>query len=180
MTWVEMDCCPGTLRESLDLYIIAQHGGKHLYQMPATVVIELIVKSVITRWEHNRPEDEARVKEIRASAQQKGYIEGIISLAHLDGTLQCYDDDYRRMAITPVMALMLVSVLWGATQKDVAEEFNAINQSVSVPLVYMEGKVDVVTEVAVIEFVSGLCKLYPSHCSQSKACHTPNFNRDQR
>lgn len=139
----------------------------------------------VIRWSHNRPEDDSRVKAIRKRAEQKGYIDGVISLAYLESEqkgkrlLQCYDGNHRRVAMSFFMSPVLISVLWEATPEMVAEEFNAINQAVSVPLVYMGGKIDVNMKIAVVEFVSKLSKLYPAHCSQSKACQIPNFNRDQ-
>lgn len=151
-----------------------------LYWIPSTMLHDLTTRGIVGRWSRNRPEDVLRVNQIRKRADKKGYIDGIIAFAHLEGTLQCYDGNHRRMALhSGLTCPVLVSVLWNATHRSVASEFNTVNLAVSVPLIYIDDTIDNSTKIAVVEFVSRLSKTYPTHCSQSKAPQMPNFNRDQ-
>src|SRR5947208_10204360 len=168
------------LKESLKKYHQLKHGIHDYYLIPSSKLISLIKQSVVVRWENNRPEDQTRVNKIKNYSLKQGYIDGHISLAYFNNLNQlcCYDGNHRRLAVTLTMKPVFLSIIWDATNEIVIEKFNVINQSISVPMIYMDHKYDVNTKLIITNYTKDLHEKYPTHSSASRLCKHPNFNRD--
>lgn len=164
------------LKKSIKEYHLTHHGIHDLYKIPTPVFIELTNKNIICRWGKNREEDKKRVETIKKYVTSKGYIDGIISLAFIGGKLQCYDGNHRRMSIVSKLDPILVNILWEGNEQVIINEFNMINRSVSVPEIYFSNNEEV--KNVINEHVRKFCNDYADHCSASKNCKAPNFNRD--
>jgi len=160
--------------EPLHNYSINVTKNGALYCIDSNTLALLNVKS----WKRNRPADEERVKEILANIQDTQRIQGIIYLAHLNSKLVCYDGNHRRLALKRYdynMSNVLIHIIWNAPEQTIVKEFNLLNKAVSVPQIYLRNDS---SDVVIVDFVRSMVEQYPSFCSSSKICKTPNFNRD--
>jgi hypothetical protein len=150
--------------------------GKHtVYWMPHTTFAKLKIKM----WKYNRPLDEERVREIRQWIDESKRVDGQIYLACIDGELVCYESNHRREALNGVegVHLIIVDILWDATDEDVKKEFQRLNKAVSVPELYV-ADVPTVSEAELRPVVEEFCDRFKSHRSSSNRCNKPNFIRD--
>lgn len=133
----------------------------------------------VGNWKHNRPADDSRVREVARDIMNSGRVQGIIALASLSGNLVCYDGNHRRLALakTGKNFKILLSVIWAATDDSIIDEYESLNKSVSVPLVYMP-KNDGGDAKLIAKFCKELAEKYPKFAKPAKACHPPHFNRD--
>jgi hypothetical protein len=168
------------LKSSLQKYYQFNIGIHDYYLLPTKLFLSLTKEHKISRWENNREEDQARVNKIKNYSLKQGYIDGYISLAYFKtlNQLCCYDGNHRRLAVTLTMKPILTSIIWEATNDIVIEKFNAINQSISVPMIYMDNQFDAKTKLIITNFTKELHEKYPTHSSASRLCKHPNFNRD--
>lgn len=162
----------------------------------------LLNKMSIENWIYNRPADESRVAAVSRDISTSGRVQGIIALGSLSGQLVCYDGNHRRLALSRLgkSFKILLTVIWAATNDAIIDEYESLNKSVSVPLVFMPETpaVDAATPDAeqetterempaskhgshkwlIAEFCKELSRDYPKLASSARACHTPHFNRD--
>lgn len=156
-----------------------QHGPNHyVYWIPAKTLNELPIK----RWKYNRPPDEDRIHEIRTYMESSNRMDGIVYLAHLHDDLVCYESNHRREALKGMadvsrMNYILVDVLVNATHELIREEFNRLNKSIPLPVIYKVNDTDINRE-ELKEFVNGFCTSYKVCKSNSDNPQRPNFNRD--
>jgi hypothetical protein len=168
------------IQNQLQKYHQFKSGVYDYYLLPSKKFISLNKKNIICRWENNRPEDQTRVNKIKNYCLTQGYIDGSISLAYFShlNQLCCYDGNHRRLAITSTMKPVLTSIIWEATSDMVIEKFNVVNQSISVPMIYMNNKYDAHTKLMITNYTKDLHETYKDHSSPSRLCKHPNFNRD--
>lgn len=162
----------------------------------------LLAKMSIENWIYNRPADESRVAAVSKDINSSGRVQGIIALASLSGQLVCYDGNHRRLALSRLgkSYKILLTVIWAANDDAIIDEYESLNKSVSVPLVFLPDPpaVDAATSDAglekkgerelgpkqgshkwlIAEFCKDLSLDYPKLSSSARACHTPHFNRD--
>lgn len=134
------------------------------------------------KWAGNRDVDPARVEDMLAYFRGGGFILPVICLAELDGNVVCYDGLHRSAMLAqanPDDLVCLADVMFAATNADVAEAFEAVNRSVSVPALFTEGAIPPATKDELVAVAARLCKLHPAFVSPSAKCRAPNFNRDR-
>lgn len=153
-----------------------KHGDHYIYLVPPKVFDELNVK----RWKYNRPADMDRVKVIHEYMKESKRVDGMIYLAFVDHDIVCYDGNHRREALKGVegMNMILVDMIWHATDQLVGEEFKRLNESVSVPEFYNAIEADNILREKIRTAIDMFCKNYKEHKSVSKNPHRPHFNRD--
>lgn len=153
-----------------------KHGDHYIYWVPPKVFDELNVK----RWKYNRPADMDRVKVIHEYMKESKRVDGMIYLAFVDHDIVCYDGNHRREALKGVegMNMILVDMIWDATDQLVGEEFKRLNESVSVPEFYNAIEADNILREKIRTAIDMFCKNYKEHKVVSKNPHRPHFNRD--
>jgi hypothetical protein len=155
------------------------HGPNHyVYWVPARVLNQLPIK----RWKYNRPPDEERVAEIKAYMETSNRMDGIVYLAQLEDELVCYESNHRREALKSMtdvsrMNYILVDVLTNATHETIRDEFNRLNKSIPLPVIYKVTDTEINRE-ELKEFVDNFCATYKACRSSSDNPHRPHFNRD--
>lgn len=152
------------------------HGSHHVYWIPIKVFNAIPIK----RWKHNRPPDEDRIKEIQEYMKAKGRMDGMIYVACINDELVCYESNHRREALKGLdnLAMILVDVIWDATNDVVKEEFFRLNKAVSVPELYLEEEKVINLYDGLKEAVDSFCENYKKLKSSSNHPQRPNFNRD--
>jgi hypothetical protein len=132
------------------------------------------------RWKSNRRSDLGRVAEIHNWMKQSGKMDGVISFACVgeDG-LVCYDGNHRREALKGLDDdfIVCIDIVWDATDEIVTQEFRRVNQSISVPDLYIEEN-DAIVIANVQNAVSEFIKRFPTHQSNSGRPQRPHYNRD--
>ena len=144
-------------------------------------------------WEHNRPPDSLRIKEIAKRIEIVKYVEGWLWLAKR--TFQetageaynyiCYDGQHRLEALK-VLAKenkyfpVIVHISCNFSDEEIAGKFEAINKAVPVSLCYTENtKIETQDIKSIVEcLVNKMCKEWPNCVSSSKYPKRPNFNID--
>lgn len=138
--------------------------------------------SLISVWEHNRPPDPARVKEIQDHLEHTNICDGQILLAVVNGTCVCYDGAHRLLACRSVFPKggVQVRIIHDSTPQEVRKEFERVNRSIPVPELYFS--VDEISSRVtslVQDVVKSMCTLYRQYVSSSRRPKRPNFNRDR-
>jgi hypothetical protein len=132
----------------------------------------------VSQWKHNRPADMKRVDEIHNWMKQFNRMDGVINLACVSGYgLVCFDGNHRRLALKGLDITVKVNIVWDATDEIVTHEFRRINQSISVPDLYIEEN-DAIVIANVQNAVSEFIKRFDIQQSTAKNPQRPNFNRD--
>ena len=133
----------------------------------------------IRRWKFNRPADAERVFEIQEYMKTSKRVDGIIYLASVNNELVCYEGNHRREAMKGVdgLHLVLVDILWNATDEMVKDEFVRLNKAVSVPELYL-GDTSASAMEDIRTLVDAFCKNYKKLKVNSGRPQRPNFNRD--
>jgi hypothetical protein len=133
----------------------------------------------IKNWRYNRPVDVSRIKVIRDHLLINNYtlLPGIISAWETDNSLEIYDGFHRYSSAINLDIDLLIRITKTNDIKMVAEDFKNINQSISVPYLYLEE--NNITKRKVIEsVVEKFCQNFPNNISPSRNCQPQNFNRD--
>lgn len=169
-----------TVQNKLHKYLIHK-GFCYTYAVSHSKFKSILLD--VTAWSKNRPSDEKRVNEIVKYIKQIKRVQGTICLAEIkEEGLVCYDGNHRREAVMSlsqgsIIQDIIISIIWNTTQDVVIEEFNSINMSISVPLIFLRN--DMTTDKELIfNFARTMSKKYPSLVSDKAKCKTPNFNRD--
>ena len=145
-----------------------------VYAIPMEKFKELPIK----RWKSNRPPDMSRVTEIHNWMKQFNRMDGVINLACIgEEGLVCFEGNHRRMALKNLDITVLVDIVWDATDESVTHEFRRINESISVPDLYVE-ETDAVTIANIVGAVTDFVRRYPTHMVPSSRPQRPNYNRD--
>ena len=145
-----------------------------VYAIPMEKFRELPIK----RWKSNRPADTSRVNEIHNWMKQFNRMDGVINLACIgEEGLVCFEGNHRRMALKNLDFPVLVDIVWNATDESVTHEFRRINESISVPDLYVE-ETDAVIIANIVGAVTDFVRRYPTHLVPSARPQRPNFNRD--
>lgn len=163
------------IRDSLDKYRV---GYTHnIYSMLLCEFNRLDVQP----WQFNRPPTMNRVPEIHEWMKTSGRMDGVISLAYIQGEgLRCYEGNHRRLALAglnPDSMAVIFEVMWDATNDKVKDEFNRLNKAIAVPQMYV---VETSREVRgkIEEIVKAFETMWEDHVSKSKKANRPNFTRD--
>jgi hypothetical protein len=145
-----------------------------------------VLSAFVTRWRGNRDPDPDRVAEIREYAANHPFVP-VISVAWLDGKLQCYDGNHRREAFAQMSAPVVLDVLACPNgERDVVREFLSLNKTVPVSEVHLErcgggeqgsDKSSQLEEI--LQLVRSYEAKYKAFRSTSHRCIAPNFNRDR-
>ena len=159
-------------QQFLQTYKIA---NTNVYAIPMSIFKSLDVKF----WKHNRPPTLSRVPEIHNWMAEFHRMDGVLNLAHIPGEgLVCFEGNHRRLALEGLDITVLVDIVWNATHATVKQEFKRLNQSISVPDLYVvenDATIRLNIENAVAEFR----KKYSKHESSHGRFQRPNFNRDK-
>lgn len=138
----------------------------------------------IENWEHNRPPDMERVREIAEEISSRKCLDGIIYLAEDDGggRYVCYDGNHRRIALelsglTEIP--ILVSIMRGADKNTIVRKFCSLNKANPVPELYMSSKSADGERETLEEIVEIISARFKKFLSSSRSPRSPNFNRDR-
>lgn len=138
---------------------------------------------LVSKWKYNRDPDSQRVAEMVGFYRSGGYVPLILHIAEIGGKYYCYDGNHRREMLqtldNPDLSVV-IDLLSHATDSDVHSAFNAVNQSVQVPDLYLqapESNRKISTE-QIVELVREYERKYKGLVSTSSRYHAPNFNRD--
>lgn len=147
----------------------------NVYAIPMEKFKSLDVK----QWKFNRPPDLSRIPEIQAWMKQFNRMDGVLNLAYINGEgLVCFEGNHRRLALDGLDIIVMVDVVWDATNESITHEFRRLNKSICVPELYVvesESTLRGDIEKAVSEFR----KKYPTLESNSGRPQRPNYNRDK-
>ena len=134
----------------------------------------------VNQWKHNRRADLGRVSEIHNWMKQFNRMDGVINLACVGGYgLVCFDGNHRREALKGLDDdfIVFIDIVWDATDEIVTQEFRRVNQSISVPDLYIEEN-DAIVIANVQNAVSEFIKRFPTHQTNSGRPQRPHYNRD--
>jgi hypothetical protein len=145
-----------------------------------------VLSAFVTKWRGNRDPDPDRVAEIREYAANHPFVP-VISVAWLDGKLQCYDGNHRREAFAQMSSPVVLDVLACPNgERDVVREFLSLNKTVPVSEVHLErcgGGSEQTQKNLQLEEILQLVRTYEAKYkafrSTSHRCIAPNFNRDR-
>jgi hypothetical protein len=147
----------------------------NVYSVPMNIYKTLDVK----QWKYNRPPDMNRVPEIHEWMKTFQRMDGVLNLAYISGEgLVCFEGNHRRLALENLQIVVLIDIVWDATDEIVTYEFRRLNKSVCVPDLYITdttSSLRVEIEDAVAEFR----KKFPGNESTSGKPNRPNYNRDK-
>lgn len=161
--------------------------NKKIYELKTNDKIETIqfckdISSIkhYVNWIDNRPPDQTRINEI-----MKYYIEnhidiipGIISIWYNGTSYQIYDGIHRFLAAKDLVKTMkcIIKITSTNNMRHIKKDFNNINNSVSLPSIYIEDNAD--KKFFCEAIVNNLVIVFPTFVSSSKKPNKPNFNRD--
>ncbi len=139
------------------------------------------IKNLIKCWKRNRSPDELRVNEMLKYYNTGGFLPPVLYLANTrEKDLVCYDGNHRREVYNKIEddnLLIIIDVIFDATESDIFKIFTNINKSVQLPLIYTE-KVSENILQDIINLVKTYEKSFKAFLSPSSHCRIPNFNRD--
>ncbi|CAK7994534.1 Hypothetical protein POVR1_LOCUS58 [uncultured virus] len=151
----------------------------HLYIVTPQFLIENEKTKNIVTWMGNRPADLKRVDELRIHMKETHRCPGTICLAIVKNQVVCYDGNHRRLALTDEIPHVCVDVMISATDEMVKKEFENVNKSIQVPVLYINPQVDTAAvKNEILSFVKVFTTRYHAHVSGSRNPNRPNFNRD--
>lgn len=147
----------------------------NVYAIPMSIFKCVDIKP----WKYNRPADMGRIAAIHNWMSEFHRMDGVLNLAHIPGDgLVCFEGNHRRLALEGLDITVLADIVWEATNESIKHEFKRLNQSISVPDLYVvenDATVRLNIETAVAEFR----QKYPTHESPTARPQRPNFNRDK-
>jgi len=139
-----------------------------------------LIGPLIKKWSRNREPDMLRIEDMckARSASPPAYISNHIHLADLQESegLVCYDGNHRRH-VWKSDDIVVVDMMFNASQASVFEAFNLINNSVQIPAIFLDDTCQDV-KVEIVALVKEFETYYKSYLSTSSRCNPPNFNRD--
>jgi hypothetical protein len=133
----------------------------------------------IKNWRFNRPVDNSRVDEIKTCLinENAAILPGIIHGWDIDGNLEIYDGFHRMSASMWDGDMKLLIRICSSNLDVVKKDFKSINQSISVPYLYLEENNKVKRKI-IESVIEKFCERYPKNVSPSRNCQKQNFNRD--
>ncbi len=140
----------------------------------------MMLKVVVKRWAHNRPEDDTRVEEIAREIDHSRRVDGLISLAVTDEGIVCWDGLHRFKALCRVPnppTNVLYHVWMNPSEDELKQRFISINKSVAVPSLYID-KTSPSFKRNCEQIMKNCIYLYKDHFSSSARPIEPNVNRD--
>lgn len=143
-----------------------------------------VVKVIVKKWRGNRDPEQARVVEIRDYLRLHPSVP-TVSVAWLDGSLQCYDGNHRREALALLeepVHIVLDVLACPRGEADVVREFLALNKTVPVSELHLAscGADQQSSERAdILALVRSYETRFKQFVKTSHRCNAPNFNRDR-
>jgi hypothetical protein len=134
----------------------------------------------IKNWRFNRPVDACRVEEIKTYLieNKEVILPGILSAWEIDGELEIYDGFHRFSACCALNDdIKFIIRICNLGLDVIKKDFKAINQSISVPYLYLQENNNEKRKV-IESIVQKFCERYPKNISPSRNCQKQNFNRD--
>lgn len=166
----------------LDGYCPSRSGNPEhcIYIVTGDDVVRWRKQGLLRVWKRNRKFDQVRMKEIRQHQDERDHVNGTLHFAQLPGQgLVCYDGGHRFRAVTDQISVVILDVMWNATEDDVRDQFNAINSAQLVPQILKEDLED--TALAnykkIEEYVDSVCKAYPKLVATKERTTRPGFLR---
>lgn len=154
--------------------------GHIVYVVPSRFLLDQSIDETIKTWDNNRPPDQSRVAALRKHMAETHRCPGVICLAILRGKVVCYDGNHRRLALTDDVHHVLLDVMIDATDACVWKEFENVNKSVPVPVIYTSTKEqDKLIKDKIETKVKWYDTKYKAHKSASARPQKPNYNRDK-
>lgn len=160
--------------------------GDFLYQDKNHYIYKIafnVISPFVKKWSKNRDPDPIRIQEMYEYVQKGGYIPKILYIAEIDKELICYDGNHRREVFTRQLQqggrvdFFIIDIMFDSTTEQVMEAFHSINNSVPLPLLYLEEDVYSIKE-KITTLVKKYEEMYKPFLSSSSRCKRPNFNRD--
>lgn len=152
----------------------------HLYQVTGAQVVEWREQGLLRVWSCNRKFDHARVAEIRRYQDERDHVNGTLHFAQLPGEgIVCYEGNHRFQAVTPAISVVILDVMWNATEDDVYAEFNAINSAQLVPKIFKK-KLDDPEKLLrkqIEDFANEICLAHPKLATTKERANRPGFVR---
>jgi hypothetical protein len=164
-------------REQMGEYKIYTNGNHVGYCIPSKELVTW--DRDVKRWSGNRKEIKERVKEIREYQTETKHVNGTIHFAFLeDEGLVCYEGNHRFRALTRNCGMVVVDVLWNATQDDIKREFRAINCAQAVSEIYLNEKKGKGHVVKIEEYVESVCTNRSGMVGKGNRANRPMFLPD--
>lgn len=160
-------------------YIVHKSEDHYIYSVPPKLILKLNNDERLKTWSGNRKPDKIRINELKKYLEKNCHVNGTLHFAYIiDEGFICYDGNHRRLALNLNISRVMVDILWNVGKKRIEKEFLAINQSISVPEIYVNPKFDNVVKNAILEYVDVICETYPDLSRSTNLCKKPGFNRD--
>lgn len=144
----------------------------------------------VYNWEHNRPPDTVRTREIAKYYENDTYIDGVIYMyLGMDDKFYCYDGIHRLTALEePELShkdtiVFLIDIMKYPRESIIIDRFKTLNKSISIPQLYIVNETHTNTSTNILkktlqEVVQYYSHQYKQFFSSNSNPQTPHENRD--